>query len=154
MTEVHLSDDRTWNQTTTDRHDRSAQTDTTLQHSTVFILGQDCSVQIGRMQATKPTVGGAGHSSNMGGWEVVRAEGVVVLQKGGQGEGIVGAETKPPRDQSESPQNAGEERVQHPTQRREELHFLFEESVRRERERSGMKWEVGRGGGGLIGGGR
>lgn len=103
MTEVHLSDNRTWNQTTTDRHDRSAQTDTTLQHSTVFILGQDCSVQIGRMQATKPTVGwcegGAGHSSymgrGMGGWVGVGLGGV---------EGV--AETKPPRDQSESPHNA------------------------------------------------
>lgn len=73
---VHLSDNRTWNQTTTDRHDRS------LQHSTVVILGQDCSVQIGQVQATRE---GAGHTSNTGGWEEGRAEGVVVVAERGRG---------------------------------------------------------------------
>lgn len=60
------------------------------------------------MQATKPTVGGG-----RGGVGPVqtRVGGRSFAERGGVVFG--GAETKPPRDQSKSPHNAREERVQH-----------------------------------------
>lgn len=138
VTKIHLGNNRTWNQTTTDRHDRSAQTYTTVQYSVYTEPRLQC---WNRSDASnKPTVGGAREGRDTvqtWGRREGRREGdsggLEVWEGGQQGWGQDSRYQATKR--SESPHQSLSRRTQCMRRNnatlgaREELHFLFKESV-------------------------